>query len=319
MEDHPKRWPRLRVRIRLGRRGDLTLPLLSVCALGLAVSGIALLYTGSHEDSTSAGQPVEPAPATVAEIAEPAKPLSAPESATPSRPPVESPKPSKIVKAPAEPAPPPGQEPIARGANPAVPSALPVLERCLEIERLAEDGSGDAAQSAAQVLIAEHLKHNNLVRALVEQGAEPLRAHLLALRMVQVAGEEERALATARILKREFLDLPEVVGAIREWKVLRPRISSVEVAIEGGRKLVVTGTLHNPDVTAIRRVRVLAEAIDAEGRVIGVAETRARPKLLGPESEGTFKVRIRGVDDPAAVARTRATIVSYDFEITEEI
>jgi hypothetical protein len=262
---------------------------------------------------------VEPAPASVAEIVEPADPVSAPEITTPSRPPAESPKPPKIVEAPAEPEPRLGQEPIAQGADVAVPSGLPVLERCLEIERLAEDGSADAAQNAAQVLIAEHVKHNTLVKALVEHGAEPLRAHLLALRMVQVAGEEERALATARILKREFLDLPEVVGAIREWNVLRPRISSVEVAIEGGRKLFVTGTLQNPDVTAIRRVRVLAEAIDAEGRVIGVAETRAKPKLLGPESEGTFKVRIRGVDDPAAVARTRATIVSYDFEITEEI
>jgi hypothetical protein len=293
MEDRPKRWPRLRVRIRFGRRGDLTIPLLSVCALGLAVSGVALLYTGGEQKPTSAGQPVEPAPASVAEIVEPADPVSAPEITTPSRPPAESPKPPKIVEAPAEPEPRLGQEPIAQGADVAVPSGLPVLERCLEIERLAED--------------------------VVEHGAEPLRAHLLALRMVQVAGEEERALATARILKREFLDLPEVVGAIREWNVLRPRISSVEVAIEGGRKLFVTGTLQNPDVTAIRRVRVLAEAIDAEGRVIGVAETRAKPKLLGPESEGTFKVRIRGVDDPAAVARTRATIVSYDFEITEEI
>jgi hypothetical protein len=198
------------------------------------------------------------------------------------------------------------------------PSESSILERCLEIERLADVGSTESAKSAAQVLIAEHLKHNTLAKMLVENGAEPLWAHLLALRMLQVAGEEERALATARILKREFLDFPEVVVAIREWNVLRPRISSVEVSVESGDKLFVSGTLHNPDVTSIRRIRVHAEALDAEGRVIGFAEAHAKPKRLGPESEGTFKVRIRGIDDPNVVARTRATIVAYEFEVTEE-
>jgi len=318
MKARSNRWPRLHVRIRFGRRGGLTLPLLSVCTLSLVVAGLAVLLSGEDAGSGKPAEPVELEPAPVAELVAPPEPGPALPRKAPARPPVEAPQPVWPAESPPATEPPVVPEPLAQAEPIATPSASNVLERCLEVESLAEDGSSEVARITAQVLLAEHVKHNTLVKALVENGAEPLRAHLLALRMLQVAGEEERALATARILKREFLDLSEVVVAIREWKVLRPRISSVEVSVESGDKLFVTGTLHNPDVTSIRGVRVHAEALDAEGRVIGVAETRAKPKRLGPESEGTFKVRIRGIDDPAAVARTRATIVAYEFEVTEK-
>jgi hypothetical protein len=107
-----------------------------------------------------------------------------------------------------------------------------------------------------------------------------------------------------------------VVESIDRWKILSPQITSLESSVEGGDRLVVTGTVENPDIGDIRRVRVRVEALGPSGAVLAEAEGHVRPKTLGPGSHGAFTVRFKDVDASSAL-RTRASVVEWESEVLD--
>ncbi len=216
----------------------------------------------------------------------------------------------------------PMSEPIAEQPQESVttrPAASPesgALARAERADRLAESGEDEHARREAEGLLAEYLSHSGLTAALREDGAGETRARLSALRVVQLAGGEALSTELARELKREYLSVPEVVESIRRWRILTPRITSLESSIVDGGKLVVTGTLENPDIGDIRRVFIQVEALDTTGSVLTATRARVRPKTLGPGSRGSFTVRLEALD-PNSVLRTRASVVEWETEVLD--
>lgn len=172
----------------------------------------------------------------------------------------------------------------------------------------------DAARETALALIQELGSFTALVEALAADGAEGIRADLTGLRILQLAGHEEIARDLARELKRRLLGDAEVVDSIRRWNLLDPRIATVTPEIEPGQAVTVRGTVENPDIIDIRKVRVRIEVLDAGGNAFDAAEARVWPRILGPGETEEFDVYFRSVN-PAAVASTRTTIIEWESEI----
>jgi hypothetical protein len=200
--------------------------------------------------------------------------------------------------------------------SPAASIDSSAFARAERADRLAESGETEDARREAEALLADYLSHAGLVAALLEDGAGDTRARLRALRVVQLAGDESLSTEVARELKRDKASVPEVVESIRRWRILTPRITSLESSVVEGDKLVVTGTLENSDIGDIRRVFVQVEALDTTDSVVTVTRARVRPKTLGPGRRGSFSVRFEAFDG-RSIIRTRASVVEWESEVLD--
>ena len=211
--------------------------------------------------------------------------------------------------------PPPVLEPVATVELPeVVVPREPIAELIERAERLAEAGDQEGARSDAEALLAKYRNYSGLTSALVEDGAGEMRARLDALRVLQLGGLESLSTELAREMKRSYASTPEVLEAIRDWRLLKPRITGLDSSIEDGERVVVTGALENPDIGTVRRVLVEVEALDAAGNVLAKEQIRVRPKAIGAGGEGSFTVRFGSID-PSFVVRTRATVVKWQSEV----
>ncbi len=238
--------------------------------------------------------------------AEETPPVPAPEPRPQPRPAVRKPEPTSdpapVVVVEPEPAPEPG---------------TPALVRALRASKLAEDGDDGAAKLEAAALLSAHPSYSKLVDAFLHDDPDKVLAWLTALRVLQLAGHETICRDVARELKLSYAGTERVVESIREWRILHPRIVSVESSIAEDRYVVVTGTIENPDVTDIRRIRVRVEALDAAGNALDTTTVRVRPRLLPPGASATFQATFKRLD-PTTVLRTRATIVEWESEAPGE-
>ena len=286
-----------------------------------AVAAPAPLQRDGVEDRLSA----ESRPAELQATPEPEPEPPPIASAAPAAPSTgEAPVPPKKKKRPPEPPPPEAQAEVAPEpppvavepvpAEPAPPVSTGVLARAREADRLAEGRDAAGAKREATALLAEHASYSGLAAALVADGASESQAQLAALRVLQVAGEESTSRDVARELKRSWSGTPAVAESIHHWGILNPRILAVEPSIADEHQLVVNGTLENPDVTQVRRVRIAVEALDAGGNLLGTLETRVRPSVLAPGAQGQFSVVFKKLD-PASVLRTRASLLEWESEV----
>ncbi len=235
-----------------------------------------------------------------------------PEPAAPAPKPAAKPMPREKAPPPPPPVEPPAEPVEAAPAAPAV-SATELARRA---DTLAVGGDEDDARREAEALLATHGSFTALTAALAGEGADEVAARLTALRVLQLAGLESEATELARELKRSHLGTPEVLKSIRSWRLLTPRITRLDSSIEDDKRVVVTGTLVNPDIGEIRRVFVQVDGLDAAGNVLTTTRARVRPKALAPGSGGSFTVRFDDVD-PASILRTRATVVEWESEVLE--
>jgi hypothetical protein len=189
-----------------------------------------------------------------------------------------------------------------------------LLDRVLECARLYRSDEKGAARQSAELLLSEHSSASALSNAMIEEEVGVVRADLLALRILQIAGRDEDSRDVARQLRKAHAGNSEVAETVRLWKILRPRVVSVESGIGRGGEIVVSGTVENPDIAAVRRVRVLVEGVDAEGNLLRTVDTRVRPKTLGPAETGTFEAILKG-SDLEGIKRTRASVSDFQFEV----
>jgi hypothetical protein len=193
-------------------------------------------------------------------------------------------------------------------------SGSALLDRVLECARLYRTEDKGAARQTAELLLAEYSSASALSSAMIREDVDVVRSDLLALRILQISGRDEQSREVARQLRSAHVAESEVADTIRLWKILRPRVASVESGIGRGGEIVVSGTVENPDIAAVRRVRVLVEGVDAQGNVVRTIEIRVRPKLVGPAATGTFEGVLKG-SDVAQVVRTRASVSDFQYEV----
>lgn len=205
-------------------------------------------------------------------------------------------------------------EQAAESLGAAPTSVADAAARASRADRLAENGNVEDARLEAEALLAAHGSFTGLTSALIEGGTEELQAHLSALRILQLAGLDAETTELARELKRTHAGTPDVLEAIRRWRLLTPRITRLDTSVEDGGWVLVSGTLENPDIGEVRRVRVQVEALDAAGNVLTTTRARIRPKRLAPGGTGSFTVRFDELD-PASVLRTRATVLEWESEV----
>jgi hypothetical protein len=196
------------------------------------------------------------------------------------------------------------------------PASAGILLRALQASRAAEEDDTATARDEARLLLQDFPSYSALSAALREDGAGEAQAPLTAMRMLQLAGLEDISRDVARELLRSYGATERVAESIRRWKVLGPYIDSVGSSIADGRWVTVTGTVSNPDVVTVRRLRVRVDALDAARNRLDSVEVRVRPKVLGPGEQGTFVVEFRNVD-PASVLRTLARITSWESEVPQ--
>jgi hypothetical protein len=309
---------------RLMRRTGWAVSLLLAGGLGWSVGRFANAPSTTRPDPGLAASvvPAPPAPETL-----PASPV--PVEAKIGPPPERDATPRKRVdRKPVEPRPAPRPEPPAVAtvdeppAQATAPVELPapaetVLERASRVDRLAANGQAEEARTEAGALLAELPTPKELVVALVANGATETAAQLHALRTLQLAGHDAASRDYARELKRSHAGTPEIIESIERWGALSPRIVAVESSIAGGDQVVVTGTLENPDIGEVRRVRVVVEALDAAGSLLARIEARVRPKVIAPGGHGEFTAGF-GKLDPAAVLHTRTILVAWESEVRNE-
>jgi len=197
---------------------------------------------------------------------------------------------------------------------PAEPIPEPIFELIERADRLAEGGDPGKARSEAQALLGRYADYTGLTNALVADGIDDVRARLDALRVLQLAGLDEISTELARELKRSYASTPEVLLAIHDWRILKPKIISLDTSIEKGERVVVTGELENPDIGSVRRVLVEVVALDAAGNVLATEQTRVRPRAIDAGGAGSFTLRFTTVD-PSFVVRTRATVTRWQSEV----
>jgi len=186
-------------------------------------------------------------------------------------------------------------------------------------EVLAMDGAGSPDESS--MIAAELLDTSGgaeaLLAGLLAEAVPRSAAELQVLRTLILGEQVPEARRLARGLKRENPGDAETDAAIRELSLLRPRIVDLDSFIDPRNRLVITGAVRNEDVAAVRRVKVMAEALDGEGNVIASGTTRVKPRLIAATVDGSFTVRFgRGID-PERVGRTRVTVVRYEYEVLE--
>ncbi len=201
-----------------------------------------------------------------------------------------------------------------------VEPAAPVLVITESYERaaeLADRGDYEGARAEAEALLAEYGDYSGLIGAFRESGADEMRARLHALRVLQLGGLQLISVELARELKRSYAGSAEVLGAIHDWRILKPSIAQFDSSIEEGHGVVVRGRVANPDIGVVRRVIVEVEALDAEGNVVAKTTARVRPRSLDPGAAGSFTVQFTEID-PASVFRTRATVVKWQSEVLEQ-
>lgn len=253
-----------------------------------------------------------------AESADPAKkakpdtPQPQPSQPAPSRPEQTSPKPPPAATKSSAAKPAPAAKAPATPAPAEAGSVL--LDRVLECTRLYRNGEGESARERAEILLSEYVSATALSSAMIEENVGNIRADLLALRVLQIAGRDETSREVARQLKRAHTGTSEVTDTVRLWKILRPRVASVESGIGRGGEIVVSGTVENPDIAAVRRVRVLVEGVDAQGNLVRTVEARVRPKTLDAAATGNFEAILKG-NDAAEIVRTRASVSDFQFEV----
>jgi hypothetical protein len=195
--------------------------------------------------------------------------------------------------------------------EPPPPSAL---VRALQASRADEAGDSEPARETARQLLHEHPSYTELMTALVADGAEQIQASLTALRMVQLAGLADISRDVARQLLQIYGATERVAESIERWEILRPYIDTVDSSIGDRRWVTVSGTVSNPDVVTVRRLRVRITALDGARNVLGTAEGRVRPKALAAGASGTFSIELKGID-PSTVLRTRAAVSSWESEV----
>jgi len=215
----------------------------------------------------------------------------------------------------------PVDETLREAVAEAMPAAEPAFEsgplaRAKQAERLADAGVDAEARKEAAALLADYLSHTALSTALVAGGASETSARLHTVRVAQLAGAESLSTELARQLKREYANVEEVLESIRGWRILTPRITSLDTPVVEGGAVVVSGTLENPDIGEIRSVYVEVEALDERGGVLTATRVRVRPKTLGPGDRGEFSIRLK-TPDPKSVLSTRARVVEWESEILD--
>lgn len=199
---------------------------------------------------------------------------------------------------------------------PVTPPPVPITEGFARAERFADSGDVGDARSEAETLLEEYEDYSGMVAAFLASGTGEVRARLNALRVLQLGGLQAISTELARELKRSYASTPEVLEAIRDWRILKPQITKLDSSIEDRVGVVVTGELMNPDVGVVRRMLVEVEALDAAGNVLETIQVRVRPRTLEPGSAGVFRVEFSRID-PTFVLRTRATIVEWQSEVLE--
>ncbi len=216
----------------------------------------------------------------------------------------------------------PTDEPVVEPVEPMelVEPAAPVVviaERYERAAELADRGDYEGARAEAEALLAEYGDYSGLIGAFREFGADEMRARLHALRVLQLGGLQLISVELARELKRSYAGSAEVLGAIHDWRILKPIIAQFDSSIEEGHGVVVRGRVANPDIGVVRRVIVEVEALDAGGNVVAKTTARVRPRSLDPGAAGSFTVQFTEID-PASVFRTRATVVKWQSEVLEQ-
>ena len=200
--------------------------------------------------------------------------------------------------------------------EPAAPVVV-ITERYERAAELADRGDYEGARAEAEALLAEYGDYSGLIGAFREFGADEMRARLHALRVLQLGGLQLISVELARELKRSYAGSAEVLGAIHDWRILKPIIAQFDSSIEEGHGVVVRGRVANPDVGVVRRVIVEVEALDADGNVVAKTTARVRPRSLDPGEAGSFTAQFTEID-PASVLRTRATVVKWQSEVFQQ-
>jgi len=290
----------------------------------LAAAGLTLVVTLISDGGSGEASPVADAVLQVEEQGPPEttgpEVLPAPsENAAPTRiaetdRPAPTPAPRK--RKPRTTPPPPPVEAPPTPVDPALP--IPgVLDRALDVDSLLATGEESEAEGKSLSILDEHRSYQELTDNMITEGVGEIRARLLTLRLLQGAGHDEISRDVARELRRSYAGTAEVAETIRRFKILRPRVTSLDPSNRNGRYLIASGTVENPDITSVRNVVVQVVALDAAGNRIGVITARARPKRLPAESDGTFKAAFRGID-PDTIMRTRATVMEFEYEVSGE-
>jgi len=203
---------------------------------------------------------------------------------------------------------------VLEPAEPAAPAVV-ISESFERAAGLAERGDHEGARAEAEALLAEYGDYSGLIEAFRESGAGETRARLDALRVLQLGGLQMISVELARDLKRSYAGSAVVLDAIRDWRILKPSVTTLDSSIVEGH-VVVQGHVANPDVGAVRRVIIEIEALDAGGNAVAKTTTRVRPKSLDSGAAGSFTAKFDAVD-PASVLRVRATVVKWDSEVFE--
>jgi len=302
-----------RTAIVMGRRAafGLVWAVTMVVVFAAGWFGGQLDWSGVRPVAQASVEPESPAIVVVAPMPEPASPSESEEVSLDPTPPAP---PQPRLVAPPRVAPEVASIPDPPDVLPEVESIAPITEGFGRAVAAADAGEFRPARSEAEALINDHGDYSGLVAAFRESGSDEVRARLEALRVLQLGGLDSVSKEVARELKRSYAGTAQVLESIHEWRILKPRVATLEPAIRDGAGIVVRGVIENPDVGVVRRVTVEVEALDAAGNVLAKRTSRVRPRSLDPGAEGSFIARFADLN-PDSVMRARATVVEWESEV----